>query len=219
MKPGLDQKDSWQYMQEMLPLVRDLWHGDVAHDGKYWQFPTATSCHKPLQETVPMWVAARAPITFDYAVTNDCNIMNWPLTQPFSEAEKYRSQLDDAIADHGGTDKGSFAMMRHTSVYDTPADRQSSLDAIRAVLSQFGNLMMKSGEVRNGFPDPVPLETIEGNFRVEPKMLEDNLMFGSPDQVIDKLAKYQDIGVDAFIYYASMGLGMAEQKKIPAAFH
>ena len=24
MKPELDQKDSWQYMQEMLPLVRDL---------------------------------------------------------------------------------------------------------------------------------------------------------------------------------------------------
>lgn len=116
-----------------------------------------------------MWVAARAPITFDYAVANDCNIMSWPLTQPFSEAEKYGSQLNDAIANHGGTYRGSFAMMRHTSVYDTPADRQSSLDAIRTVLSQFGNLMMKSGEVRNGFPDPVPLETIEGNFRVEPK--------------------------------------------------
>ena len=100
MKPGLDQKGSWQYMQEMLHLVRDLWHGDVAHDGKYWQFPTATSCHKPLQETVPMWVAARAPITFDYAVTNDCNIMNWPLTQPFSEAEKYRSQLEPAVTAH-----------------------------------------------------------------------------------------------------------------------
>ena len=48
-------------------------------------------------------------------------------------------------------------------------------------------------------------------------MLEDNLMFGSPDQVIDKLAKYPDIGVDAFIYYASMGLAMAEQKN-PCSF-
>lgn len=169
MKPELDQKDSWQYSVEMLLLVRDLWHVDVAHDGKCWQFPNATSCPKPLQKTVPMWVAARAPITFDYAVANDCNIMSWPLTQPFSAAEKYRNRLDDAITNHGGTYKGSFAMMRHTSVYGAPTDRQSSLDTIRAVLSQFGNLMMKSGEVRNGFSDPVPLETIEGNFRVEPK--------------------------------------------------
>ena len=211
MKPGLDQKDSWQYMQEMLPLVQDLWRGDVAHEGRCWQFPSATSCPKPLQQTVPMWVAARSPITFDYAVANNCNIMSWPLTLPFSEAVKYRTQLDEAIAKNGGTYAGRFAMMRHTSVYETASDRQSALDATRGVLSQFGNLIMKSGEVRNGFPDPVPLESLDGNFRVEPKMLEDNLMFGSPSQVIDKLGKYQEIGVDAFIYYASMGLGIEQQ--------
>ena len=75
MHPGLDQKDSYRYVQEMLPLVRQLWQGDVAHEGDFWQFPAATSCPKPVQEEVPFWVAARSPITFDYAVANDCNIM------------------------------------------------------------------------------------------------------------------------------------------------
>ncbi|MBT4235867.1 MAG: LLM class flavin-dependent oxidoreductase, partial [Marinovum sp.] len=32
MHPGLKQSDGWKYMQEMLPLVRALWQGDVAHD-------------------------------------------------------------------------------------------------------------------------------------------------------------------------------------------
>ena len=73
MRPGLDQKDSYKYMQEMLPLVRDLWKGDVDHDGEYWQFPKATSCPKPVQDPVPVWVAARSPVTFDHAVANDCN--------------------------------------------------------------------------------------------------------------------------------------------------
>ena len=27
MKPGLDQRDSWRYMQEMLPAVQKLWLG------------------------------------------------------------------------------------------------------------------------------------------------------------------------------------------------
>ena len=184
MKPGLDQRDSWRYMQEMLPVVQDLWKGDTTHDGEFWQFPKATSCPKPVQEDVPVWVAARAPITFDYAVEHGCNIMSWPLTMPFSEAETYRARLDDAIAKNGGKYDGRWAMMRHTSVYETPEDRQASLDAIRVVLSQFGNLMMKKGEVRNGFPDPVPFDELEGNVRVEPKMLEENLMFGSPDQVL-----------------------------------
>ncbi len=214
MKPGLDQKDSWQYMQEMLPVVRALWQGDVAHNGTYWQFPTATSCPKPVQPEVPFWVAARAPITFDYAVANDCNIMSWPLTMPFSEAEAYRERLDAAVAKAGnGGFRGRFAMMRHSAVYANEDDRQAALDAVRGVLGQFGNLMMKRGDVVNGFPDRVPLEELEGNVRVDPAMLEENLLFGSPDTVIEKLKGYKALGVDAFIYYASMGLPMEQQAR------
>jgi alkanesulfonate monooxygenase SsuD/methylene tetrahydromethanopterin reductase-like flavin-dependent oxidoreductase (luciferase family) len=212
MRPGLDQKDSHKYMQEMLPLVRELWQGDVEHNGENWQFPKATSCPKPVQDTVPMWVAARSPATFDYAVANDCNVMCWPLTMPFAEAEKYKAQLDASIDKAGGWD-GTFALMRHTAVYDNADDRTAVMGAIRNVLGQFGNLMMKKGDVQNGFPDPVPFEELEGNVRVEPTMLEENLMFGDPDTVIEKLHGYEALGVDAFIYYASMGLDMEVQKR------
>ena len=44
-------------------------------------------------------------------------------------------------------------------------------------------------------------------------MLQRNLMFGTPDEVIAKLKLYQALGVDEFIYYASLGLGHAEQKR------
>lgn len=213
MKPGLDQRDSWRYMQEMLPVVQALWKGDVTHDGEFWQFPAATSCPKPVQDDVPVWVAARAPITFDYAVEHGCNIMSWPLTMPFSEAEAYRMRLDEAIAKNGGTYDGTWSLMRHSAVYETEEDRQGALDGLRGALARFGNLMTKSGDVINGFPDEVPLESLDGNLRVEPAMLEENLMFGTPNEVADKLRAYQGLGVDAFIYYASMGLDMDQQKR------
>ena len=212
MRPGLNQKDSNRYMQEMLPLVRELWKGDVEHNGENWQFPKATSCPKPVQDNVPMWVAARSPATFDYAVANDCNVMCWPLTMPFSEAEKYKTQLDESIAKAGGW-AGTFALMRHTSVYDTEDDRTATLGAIRNALGKFGNLMMKKGDVVNGFPESIPLKDLAGNVRVDPVMLEENLTFGDPDTVIAKLRAYEDLGVDAYIYYASMGLDMAVQKR------
>ena len=212
MRPGLDQKDSHRYMQEMLPLVRELWNGDVEHNGENWQFPKATSCPKPVQDNVPMWVAARSPATFDYAVANDCNVMCWPLTMPFSEAEKYKTQLDESIAKAGGW-AGTFALMRHTSVYDTEDDHTATLGAIRNALGKFGNLMMKKGDVVNGFPESIPLKDLAGNVRVDPAMLEENLTFGDPDTVIAKLRAYEDLGVDAYIYYASMGLDMAVQKR------
>lgn len=212
MFPGLDQKDSWRYMQEMLPVVQKLWAGDYAHEGEFWRFPTATSCPKPVQKEVPVWVAARAPITFDYAVQHGCNIMSWPLTMPFSEAEAYRARLDTSIA-RIGPFTGRWSVMRHTAVYHTEADRQAAISALRNVLGQFGNLMTKTGEVTNGFPDRVPPEKLDGNFRYDPTTLEENLIFGSPAQVVDKLAMYDALGVDGFIYYASMGLDMDQQKR------
>ena len=212
MRPGLAQSEGHHYMQEMLPLVRQLWKGDVAHDGTFWQFPTATSCPKPLQSDVPMWVAARSPATFDYAVAQNCNVMTWPLSMGMEEAEKYAALLANAKL-KSDIWNGTFAMMRHTSVYDNDADRTATMTSIRNVLGQFGNVMMNKGDVVNGFPKQIPLAELDGNARVNPEMLEENLMFGSPETVIAKLHKYKALGVDAFIYYASMGLDMDVQKR------
>jgi alkanesulfonate monooxygenase SsuD/methylene tetrahydromethanopterin reductase-like flavin-dependent oxidoreductase (luciferase family) len=213
MKPGLKQSDAWRYMQEMLPVVRDLWKGDVAHEGEFWNFPTSTSVPKPVQDEVPVWIAARSPITYDYAMRNRCHVNCWPLTRPFAEAELYRQQLDEAIAkaDNGWIPR--FALMRHACLYDNDSDRQEALNAIRKLLSQFENLFRNSGNVVNGFPASIPLDELEGREQYDPAMLEENLMFGSPDTAIQKLKGYQALGVNEFIYYASMGLSHAAQKR------
>jgi len=213
MRPGLKQSDAWQYMQEMLPAVRALWQGDYAHDGDYWQFPTSTSCPKPVQSEVPVWVAARSPITYDYALREKCHVMSWPLTRPFSEAELYKKHLDEAVAKADNGFRPTFAMMRHAAVWDNDADRQKALDAIRLVLGQFENLFRNAGGVTNGFPAQIPLAELEGREQYDPAMLEENLLFGTPDVVIEKLKKYEALGVDEFIYYASMGLDLEAQKR------
>ena len=48
---------------------------------------------------------------------------------------------------------------------------------------------------------------------LDPAMLEENLVFGSPDEVVEKIKRYEALGVDEFIYYASMGLDMDAQKR------
>lgn len=213
MRPGLKQSDAWQYMQEMLPAVRALWQGDYAHDGQFWQFPTSTSCPKPLQDEVPVWVAARSPITYDYALREKCHVMSWPLTRPFSEAELYKKHLDEAVTKANNGFRPTFAMMRHAAVWDNDADRQRALDAIRLVLGQFENLFRNAGGVTNGFPAQIPLAELEGREQYDPSMLEENLLFGTPDTVIAKLKQYEALGVDEFIYYASMGLDHDAQKR------
>ena len=212
MHPGLKQSDAWQYMQEMLPAVRALWQGDYAHEGRFWNFPTSTACPKPLQADVPVWIAARAPITYDYAVKNGCNIMSWPLTRDMSEAELYMARMAEAMANNPGAKRPTMAMMRHTAV----SDRASDIVPIRAAqrqLSQFENLFKNMGDVTNGFPKSIPFDQLGNRAEYDPEMLQRNLMFGTPDEVIAKLKLFQALGVDEFIYYASLGLGLAEQKR------
>ena len=103
--------------------------------------------------------------------------------------------------------------MRHACVYDNEGDREGALNAIRTVLSQFENLFRNAGDVHNGFPASIPLDKLEGREQYDPLMLEENLMFGSPDRVIEKLKRYQALGINEFIYYASMGLDHASQQK------
>jgi alkanesulfonate monooxygenase SsuD/methylene tetrahydromethanopterin reductase-like flavin-dependent oxidoreductase (luciferase family) len=158
-------------------------------------------------------VAARAPITYDFSVKNGCHIMSWPLTRDMSEAELYKSRLDEAMANNPGKAKPIFAMMRHTAVYDRKEEWEVPVQAVQRVLGQFENLFKNLGDVKDGFPKQIPLNELANRTEYDPQMLSKNLMFGTPDEVIAKLKPYQALGVDEFIYYASMGLGLKEQKR------
>lgn len=213
MAPGLKQSDGWRYMQEMLPCLRALWKGDYEHKGEYWSFPMSTAVPKPLQSDVPVWVAARAPITYDYAVREGCNIMSWPLTRGMDEAQTYMQRLEDAMAAHPGAKRPIMAMMRHTVVYDRKEDWMVPIRAAQRQLGQFENLFKNLGDVKEGFPRQIPFDQLGNRAEYDPNMLHENLMFGTPDEVIGKLKQYEDLGADAFIYYASLGLGLPEQKR------
>ena len=213
MRPGLKQTDAWRYMQEMLPVIRKLWQGDYAHEGEHWSFPASTSCPKPLQKEVPVWVAARAPITYDYAVKHGCNIQSWPLTRDMGEAQAYMDRLNEAVANNPGSKRPTMAMMRHTALYDRKEDWIVPVRAAQRQLSQFENLFKNMGDVENGFPKSIPFDQLGNRAEYDPEMLSRNLMFGTPDEVIAKLKAYEAIGVDEFIYYASLGLGLKEQKR------
>ena len=207
MRPGLLQSDAWRYMNEMLPAVKALWQGDYAHDGEYWSFPTSTSVPKPLQQPhPPIWVAARAPITFDYAVAERCNIMSWPLTRPFAEAELYKQRLEESLAKHPDSARPTFAMMRHTAVYAAKEQWEVPVKAVQRQLGQFENLFKNLGDVTNGFAAEIPLEELTSRQEYDPQMLTENLTFGTPDEVIEKVRRYQSLGVDEYIYSASFGL-------------
>ena len=59
----------------------------------------------------------------------------------------------------------------------------AAIRAIQSVLGQFENLFRNLGDVHNGFPKRIPLEELTDREQYNADMLEENLMFGSPEQV------------------------------------
>jgi len=99
MAGGMPQEQGVAYMKELLPALRGLWAGDYEHEGERWSFPSATSVPKPLQKPAPpIWVAARDPGTFEWAIRNGANIMSTPLSRPNSEIQVLSKKFEDTLA-------------------------------------------------------------------------------------------------------------------------
>lgn len=214
MAGGMPQQEGVAYMKELVPAVQKLWAGDYAHDGHYWKFPLATSVPKPLQKPHPrIWVAARDPGTFDWAVANGANILSTPLSAPAAEIAVLGEKFRKAVADHPNVPRPKFMMQRRTCVYDKPDDWQVAVQHSMDYGRTFENLFQNIGTVTNGFPEAVPLESVKGRDNYNPESIRKNLMFGTPDEVIEKLLDYEAAGVDQYCLGLSFNLPFELQKK------
>jgi len=214
MAGGMPQERGVAYMKEMLPAVKGLWRGDYEHKGEYWSFPLATSVPRPLQKPhPPIWVAARDPGTFDWAIKSGAHIQSTPLSRPTAEVKVLADRFEETLRNNPGAKRPRFMMLRRTCVYDHPDGWQvpvrSSIDYGR----YFENLFKNIGVVREGFPEPVNFEKIANRTEYEPQNIRDYMIFGTPDEVVEKLRYYEQCGVENFCYGASFGLPFDVQKR------
>ena len=204
---GIPQGEGGKYLREIVPVVKELWKGDYAHDGELWQFPAVTSVPKPLQKPHPrLWVAARDPDTFDFAVKNGCHVMSTPLQRPHEEVIALCDRFEQTVRNNPHVPRPEHLMLRRVCVYDDPDDWEIPVRAAIDFGRHFENLFRNLGSVKNGFPEPVDYEIVADKGDYAPEALHENMIFGTPDQVIEKLERYEAAGVDHFLYGACFGL-------------
>jgi alkanesulfonate monooxygenase SsuD/methylene tetrahydromethanopterin reductase-like flavin-dependent oxidoreductase (luciferase family) len=198
----------------MLPVVTRLWQGDCEHHGKYWSFPTATAVPKPVQKPhPPIWVAARDMATFDWAIKQGANIQATPLSRPNSEVEVLGKRFQEALRDNPGRPRPRFLMLRRTCIYKEPNGWMAPVQASIEYGRHFENLFKNIGTVRNGFPVPVDVSVIANRNEYEPSFIRENMMFGTPEEVVRKIKFYQACGVDTYCYGASFGVPFDVQRR------
>lgn len=205
MAGGMPQERGGDYLRELVPVLKALWAGDCEHHGELWDFPKATALPKPMQQPhPPLWVAARGPDTFDWAIENGIDIMSTPLHKPFSEVEALAERLRSALAEHPAARRPRFLVLRRTCVYDDRDDWRRVAEIERAYARRFAGLFDTSGRVVEGFPELAA--DGEGSDEGALEAVRTNMMFGTPDEVVEKLRQYRAVGVDVFCYGANFDL-------------
>ena len=203
MANGMPQEQGGSHLREMVPIIKKLWAGDYAHDGENWQFPTATSVPKPLQEEVPIWVAARGYDTFEWAVKNDLNIMSTPHRLPMSEVLILADRLPSCARQQSRPPAAALPRFPHELRLRGSRRLDDPVEAMREGVRVFMGLFNNSSGVVNGFPEPISIAEQDARGDYRPEAMRKNMMFGTPDEVVAKLRQYEALGVDVFSYTTS----------------
>lgn len=93
---GLNAEESRQLYAESIEIIRGLWENETfEYSGEYYQIPPVALNPRPIQERVPMWVAAASPESFAAAADMGVQVFTQPsLRQTMQEM---KGNMDAAI--------------------------------------------------------------------------------------------------------------------------
>ena len=211
MMPGLDAWDAGQRMREMAPLLPQLWAGDCAHEGTYFNFPSTTSAPKPLQKDgPPIWIAARDPNSHEFGVSNGFDIQVTPLWQGMDEITSLMDRFQKACADTGAKGR-KIMLLHHCYVGADDADVGLAAQELSRFYNYFGAWFQNKRPVSQGLIAPLSDDEMAQNAMMSPQVMAENLTIGTARQVIDQIKRYEDLGYDEFSFWIDSGMSHARK--------
>ena len=211
--PGLDAMGAGLRMREMVPALKALWAGDYAHAGRFWSFPKTTAAPKPIQEPLPIWVAARDPHSHDFAVANGCNVQVTPLASGDEEVATLMDRFRTAVAAHPEVPRPRISLLQHTFVTDGPAETAALVEDLSAWYGLFGAWFANKRPITQGIMAPLTPEERAAAPQFAPEKIARNLVIGEPDAVIARLKGYEAMGYDQFAIWIDAGIDHARKRK------
>ncbi|MCW1919985.1 LLM class flavin-dependent oxidoreductase [Rhodobacter sp. KR11] len=198
VSPGLDAWTAGQKMREMIPALKGLWAGDYAHDGQFWQFPKTTSCPRPLQAELPIWVAARDPNSHEFAVANGCNVQVTPMAAGDEEVQSLMDKFNAACAKFPDKKRPQIMCLRHTYVADSEDDAMQGARDLSVFFNYFAAWFRNDRPIDGGLIAEMSAAEMEAFPQYSAEVLRKNHIVGQPAEVIDRVKSYQAMGYDEF---------------------
>jgi alkanesulfonate monooxygenase SsuD/methylene tetrahydromethanopterin reductase-like flavin-dependent oxidoreductase (luciferase family) len=179
---GVDMDDRVPRLLESLKLLRQLWDGEtVTHDGEFWSYDKAFV--SPVPNDIPIWIGGHADIAIKRAAYRGDA---W-IASASSTTEDLREQIEfyeDAI-DEFGMDRSDndVILMRDCFVADSVADARETIESyllnLYKLYARWGQTYIDEHEVEVDYDE-----------------LAEKFVIGSPQDCIEQLEVYEEIGVD-----------------------
>lgn len=214
MFPGLDAWGAGGRLREMIPCLQKLFAGDYAHEGEYWQFPKTTPVPRPLQQPhPPLWVAARDPNSHDFAVSQGCNVQVTSLAVGDGEVTSLMERFNAACANHPDIPRPQIMMLMHTFVGEDGQEVDAAVDDMRRFYCYFSKWFKNEKPINQGFIESLNDDDLAMFPNYAPELIKQNLVIGTPEDVIARLKGYEALGYDQYSFWIDSHMDFERKKK------
>lgn len=195
---GVPMDDRVSRFMEGIHVLKRLLEGDrFDHDGEHFQFTDGFVRPEPIQEPRPPLLGGGSATAAIKRAAYRCDGFTAAVTDPEileEDVELYYDALKEAGKD---PQSGQVTIMVDGYVAETT---EAAVDALDPYL-----IDLQTKYIKWGNPE------FEG--RPDWEDIEDQLLFGTPDEVASKIERYRDIGVDRLIFRTQFP-GMSQERAL-----
>jgi alkanesulfonate monooxygenase SsuD/methylene tetrahydromethanopterin reductase-like flavin-dependent oxidoreductase (luciferase family) len=177
---GVDGQDKYPRFRENVDIVLKAWKADkLTYQGEFHSYQDLEVLPKPLQDPMPVWMAASSPDAIAWAGEQGFSIMMDPHSSMDAIASK-RQSYDSTLAQHGFDPEGRdipVARLLAIAPTDEQAQRVAEAGAQWTTGSYIKNPL--SAQQQAGEVDPVQ------------RYIDEVILWGCPERVADLLLEYE----------------------------
>jgi len=191
--------ESLAVLQALLTDEEVSWHGD------YYTFDPITIMPRPVRPGgPPMMMAVMNPEGIYHCTKRGFHIQTTPLSGNHQLLLDQVGGFNRAKEEMGTSGEHlTITLSRVGFVTSSNADKKAKVDAADYYYSRFDNVFTGPGIVEHGAAKPLPRTQTKDE-------LAKSLLIGSPQEIIDKLAPYAELGIDRVIINPNFGIDPAE---------
>lgn len=214
---GVDRERSRDQWQEAIEAVVRMWEEEYFEfHGKYLDFPRRMVTPKPVQDPhPPCWMAATSEGSSAVAGKLGLGLLSFAILQPIQKMGQHIAQYREAASapeplTRVVNDRVAAYTLVHCAESLAECEKNGIWDSVwwwYKNLAEF-TLEWELPNVSQQERDAVfPLlkKQIEGNFDVRDFHEADMIIVGDPDQCLEKMLRYESLGVDQLICYVQFG--------------